>query len=94
MTAFPSREHHAALCEKVKAQAALSDAERRDWHAYVYGWRRVLLCNSERFSPVDPSGQYFHASRVGLAEGFFRLQYQPPRPRWKPPVNAQWEAAE
>ena len=97
MTAFPSREHDDALCEKVKRRVELTEAETRDYHAYVYGWRRVVLCNDQRFSPVDPSGKHFNASRVGLAEGLFRQQYQPPRRRWKPPLHddnphfaAQW----
>jgi hypothetical protein len=53
---------------------SLTDSEKWEWHADVYGWRRVRLGapDDERTSPVDPNGEWFDPSRVAIALDHYR----------------------
>ena len=49
--------------------AALTTAERWDWHAEVYAFRRICLHapHSEHTSPCDPDGKFFDEERTAAA---------------------------
>lgn len=47
-----------------RSYAELSEAERWDWHARIYAFRRVIMGIDERSSPTDPDGFWFDQPRV------------------------------
>jgi hypothetical protein len=52
----------------------LSNADKRRWHAQIYGFRRAIL-NIERHvttSPVDPKGEWYDPLLVDDAEAHYR----------------------
>src|SRR5271170_3944129 len=68
---FPSEDHRAALV----GRKDLSDGEREQYHAYDYGWRRVMLSNFARTSPIDPEGAWFRPQPVEQAEAMYRQKF-------------------
>jgi len=42
------------------------------WHAYDYGWRRVMLGDQRRISTLDPEGRWFDAALAADAEEMFQ----------------------
>ncbi len=63
----------------------MSDEDRWRWHAYDYGWRRVMLDDFTKRSPIDDAGEWFNASGAREAELFFRRKFNRPE---KPSVPA------
>lgn len=57
--------------------ATLSEGEKWDWHADVYGFRRVILDVSfnENTSPCDVRGEWFDKDRAAIAERYYRAKY-------------------
>lgn len=55
----------------------LSEGEKWDWHADVYGFRRVVMsvASTEYTSPCDPAGDWFDASRAAIAEAHYRAKF-------------------
>jgi hypothetical protein len=69
-----------------KGYAALSENERQQWHADVYGFRRVALDQWQQTSPVDETGTYFDSRKVDIAEKHYRRKFNKPAPKpWSQP---------
>jgi hypothetical protein len=53
--------------------ASLTEFEKWDWHADVYGFRRVVLsvAPNDRTSPCDPAGDWFDEQRAAIAEAHY-----------------------
>lgn len=71
---FPSRPHLASLRQNLRkgGSATLSVPDKWLWHAYDYGFRRVVLGDMQPFSPIDALGEWFTADLVEAAEKFYR----------------------
>jgi hypothetical protein len=72
--AFPSERHYEAL----KAKGFEGRIDVRDlwhWHAYDYGWRRVMLQTRDDNSPIDPKREWFDASLAAEAEIFYAKKF-------------------
>jgi hypothetical protein len=54
--------------------STLTEAERWNYHAYDYGWRRVFLSNHGGSSPIDPDGRWFDNDGATQAERMFLAQ--------------------
>lgn len=50
-----------------------TEAEKSEWHAYDYGWRRAYLSDRSERSPIDISGQWFDSVLADAAERIFPL---------------------
>lgn len=90
---FPSEDHRAELVTQRKGYG-LTDGEREMYHAYVYGFRRVMLGNFARTSPVDPEGTWFRPQRVEQVEAMYRAKFARPKPQatlFDPPSTASAE---
>lgn len=63
--------------------ATLTEAEKWEWHAEVYAFRRVVLGvpAEERTSLYDPDGAWFDAALVAEAEGRLRAKRNEARER-------------
>jgi hypothetical protein len=94
----PSRDPHKSTS---RSYAELSEAEKWEWHADTYAFRRIVLRAplSERTSPCDPEGVWFDAELVreaecGLCERLFRRgqRSSPFRPAPPPPRDEADEA--
>lgn len=61
-----SDDHHFSKPSGVPGYASLTTAERWQWHAHTYAWRRVFLgvADSLHTSPCDPNGEWFDAEMV------------------------------
>jgi hypothetical protein len=84
---FPSQEHY----EELKAKGfngRVSDEDKRAWHAYDYGWRRVMLGRREDISPLDPGRQQFNADLADQAELLPRCGR--PASRWLKRPSNRW----
>lgn len=59
-----------------RGYATLSEGEKWDWHADVYGFRRVVMGApvSERTSPCDGAGDWFDEHRAAVAEDYYRAK--------------------
>ena len=68
---FPSPTHHAHLRQSARSRR-LADDELWHWHAYDYGWRRVMLGDTRQTSPIDPQGSWWDAPLVARATAFWR----------------------
>lgn len=57
--------------------AKLSLPQKWEWHAEVYGFRRVVLriAHDERTSPVDPDGRWFDDRLADAAEQRLRAKF-------------------
>ena len=73
---FPSQQDYDHLLNKLRARdfawEALSDDERRRFHAYDYGLRRARQDDYSTSYPRDPQGRWFHPLLAGMAEDFYR----------------------
>lgn len=56
----------------------MSEAEKWDWHAEVYAFRRIVLgiADDTRSSPCDPDGVWFDEPRVTMAAAKLRRKLQ------------------
>jgi len=82
---FPSDEHY----EELKSKGSHGRISRRDqlcWHAYDYGWRRVVLQDVHGNSPIDPKRKRFDANLVAAAEKYWSRKYHGSGP--KPAVES------
>lgn len=65
----------AATRAKIKATGykSLTDWEKWEWHADVYGFRRVVLgvAVTERTSLCDTDGKWFDVERAEIAERYY-----------------------
>jgi hypothetical protein len=105
---FPSPEDRAALQEQRTkiGLAAFSPGDRERYHAYDYGWRRVVLNDFAKTSPIDPEGDvpgqgsWFRQQRVEQTEAMWRRhfddasKYSRRRPAFEPPANAKPDQVE
>lgn len=76
---FPSEAH------LVELKAKGDDGRRSDddlwaWHAYDYGWRRVMLNTRDDISPLDPKHEWFNAGLAAKAEIFYCRKLNKPAP--------------
>lgn len=53
--------------------------DRWNWHAYDYGFRRVVWDVYDRSSPLDPLGEWFNAALADAAEAFLRARFGKPK---------------
>ncbi len=67
MAKFPNDEHYKALSEKGFG-GRTSDDDLWAWHAYTYGWRRIMLQTRDDISPIDVRHEWFNASFAAAAE--------------------------
>lgn len=96
-TTFPSKEHRKALRQpflKTGKKSStinldlLAEPDRWLWHAYDYGWRRVMVDDWEESSPIDSDGMWFDLRLANVAEGFWRRVLNKPLPVKHPPPTA------
>jgi hypothetical protein len=67
----------------------LSEDDRWLWHAYDYGWRRVVLDDVAKTSPIDRDGVWFDAALAYSAETFYRRKFNKPAPGEGPAINTR-----
>jgi hypothetical protein len=68
---------HAIDRQKKSGFATLTVAEKWDWHADVYGFRRAFLDIEPAIetSPCDEHGTWFDPARAGAAEIHYRRKF-------------------
>jgi hypothetical protein len=89
---FPSDAHRQALLQschrdlkkETLSLAPLTDEQRWFWHSYDYGWRRVIMEDFSKQSPIDRSGEWYDASLARAAEDFYRRKFNKPRQQPRP----------
>lgn len=92
MPTFPSGANRTALHQKLQAISGgkeankldlnlLSTEERWHWHAYDYGWRRVIKSDRQPVSPIDPDGDWYDAALAQAAELYWRRRFNKPTPK-------------
>jgi hypothetical protein len=93
---FPSKEHQAALRDKVKAGGLkdLAPAELAQFHAYNYGWKRSRLGDFGVSYGLDPTGEHYDAHLAELVVEFYcrlagRKYHRPASPNHPEPTSAQ-----
>jgi hypothetical protein len=64
---FPSEGHYQELRAK-GFEGRIANQDLWAWHAYDYGWRRVILQRRDDNSPIDPDKRWFDASLAAAAE--------------------------
>jgi hypothetical protein len=67
----------------------LAEPDRWHWHAYDYGWRRVMLDEKVDQSPIDRYKRWFEPRLANVAEGFWRRALNKPLPVKHPPATAE-----
>ncbi len=67
MAQFPSDEHYAELRKK-GFDGRRTDEDQWAWHAYSYGWRRIMLQTRDDLLPIDPARVWFNPTFAALAE--------------------------
>jgi hypothetical protein len=76
MSAFPSREHLAALRRKLRGKYFEMDhfsaKERNEFHAYDYAFRRIYLDDRTEVLSLDPERERFDRALVADAVEFYR----------------------
>jgi hypothetical protein len=87
---FPSDENHKGLRRLSRKDgnpdstlnlALLDEADRWHFHAYDYGWRRVVLDDRSDQSPLDPwPRSWFDEHSVAVAEAYWRRRLNRPAP--------------
>ena len=77
----PRIEDRAALIEERKKVGInnLSDTARWHYHAYDYGWRRVVLGQGAPNSPIDPEAKWFNGPLADRAEEMWRRFFNRPK---------------
>ncbi len=70
MARFPSDEHYAELRGKGYF-GRVSDDDQWAWHAYTYGWRRIMLQTRDDLSPIDVPREWFNPSFAAQAEVYW-----------------------
>jgi hypothetical protein len=81
---FPSDEHRDELSKK-GFKGRTSDQDLFWWHAYDYGWRRVVLQDRQDGSPIDPRRKWFNTDLAAEAEQYWSRKYGGPS---KPKVES------
>jgi len=75
MAEFPSKDHHAALAERMKAArydlTAVGEHDCWAWFAYNYGWRRVVMQTRDDDLAIDPVKTWFNVDLAARAEIFW-----------------------
>lgn len=75
---FPSEGNHnrlrRSLMDHKGSMESFTDLECWWWHAYDYGWRRVMLGERNHQSPIDPDGDWCNTLLVDQAEVFWRAK--------------------
>jgi hypothetical protein len=78
---FPSDKHYEELKKKGFDGRALNTDDMYAWHAYDYGWRRIMLQTREDNSPIDPSKRWYDQAMAAECERFYsRKFYRRPPP--------------
>jgi hypothetical protein len=80
--------------QKATGFASLTTTEKWEWHADVYGFRRVCLGihAEQKTSPCDQSGKWFEPARANVAEAHYRELFG--RKREQAPYPIHRSAAE
>jgi hypothetical protein len=87
---FPSEAHYENLKTKGFADRVV-DEDLWAWHAYDYGWRRIMLQTRDDNSPIDPQRQWFDAEMATKAELFYSTKFHrkcPPLVSAAPPQHS------
>jgi hypothetical protein len=66
--------------------ATFDEFELWYWHAYTYGFRRVVLGAFEFTSPIDPEGRWYGDDQVRAAERYYRKRLGRPVKPFHPKV--------
>jgi hypothetical protein len=77
--AFPSMEHRAALQTQRKKSGPLEGLDREHYHAYDYGWRRVVLDDFSRTSAMDGDGESYRPDLADQTEAMWRRKFHRPK---------------
>jgi hypothetical protein len=78
---FPSEGHYQEL--KAKGfEGRIADEDLWAWHAYDYGWRRVILRCRDDNSPIDPDKRWFDGRLAAEAEVFCCCKFGKRIPRY------------
>jgi hypothetical protein len=75
--------------QKKSCFASLTVAEKWDWHADTYGFRRAFLDVESHIttSPCDPEGKWFDPARANAAEAHYRKKFaKPKQAKYIPPT--------
>lgn len=72
---FPSLAHQTSLQET--PYSALNEQYRREYHAYIYAWRRKYLYDRNKSSNLDPQGKYYDARMIDLVSRVLYPSRQP-----------------
>lgn len=67
--------------------------ERWFYHAYDYGWRRVVLFDSSDQSHIDPDKLWFDARLAAQAEAMWRKHFRRPAPMRRAALSPEEIAA-
>lgn len=88
---FPSDADLKALRLRFRqgGSKGLDDVEIWNWHAYVYGLRRVALGIFDEVSPLDPDGEWYARDLAEAAERFYRASMGRPGRKYYPPATSQ-----
>lgn len=66
----------------------MSEADLWRYHAYAYGFRRVVINNFDRQYPRDELGEWFNHDMAAKAERWYRAKLgKPERRRFAPPLG-------
>jgi hypothetical protein len=76
---FPSEEHYETLKDK-GFDGRVIDEDLWAWHAYTYGWRRVMLQTRDDALPIDEGKHWFSAELAAQAEAFYCKKFRKPAP--------------
>jgi hypothetical protein len=72
---FPSEEHYEDLKSK-GFEGHVIDEDLWAWHAYAYGWRRVMLQTRDDALPIDDGKHWFSAELAAQAEAFYSKKFR------------------
>lgn len=76
---------------KKRSEKKLSNAETWQYHAYNYGWLRVII--NEDHSQIDPQRLWFNDGLVRQSEAMWRKFFNKPLPRPHAPVPSADDVA-
>jgi hypothetical protein len=75
---FPSDVHYEQ--QKAKGFDARAGSDLWQWHAYDYGWRRIMLQTRDDISPIDPQKKWFDPALAASAEIYYARKFKRPAP--------------
>ena len=87
---FASAEHRDALVAKLRTDSLVMDEDLWAWHAYNYGWRRVMLQTRDDVLAIDPGRHWYDAALAAEAEIFYCRKFH----KQAPPIGKPQQRGE